>query len=108
MKSLEDLAKFPSENPNPVLRVTINKILYVNKAGELLLSVKEGDSIPKIIQSGLTEALNHNIFKTLEPRALNSGGHEPHPEAPSVHQPGCQISSTGWRDPHCVLPIHRL
>ncbi|MCK4382906.1 MAG: PAS domain-containing sensor histidine kinase, partial [Candidatus Lokiarchaeota archaeon] len=71
MKNLEDLAKIPSENPNPVLRVTINKILYVNKAGELLLSVKEGDSIPKIIQSGLTEALNHNIFKTLEVKINN-------------------------------------
>ena len=66
MKNLEDLAKFPSENPNPVLRVTKNKVLYVNKAGELLLSLKEGDKIPKLFQSELTEALNKSILKTLE------------------------------------------
>jgi len=66
MKKLEDLAKFPSENPNPVLRVTENKVLYVNKTGELLLSIKEGDKIPKLFQSELTEAFNKNILKTLE------------------------------------------
>ena len=66
MKSLEDLAKFPSENPNPVLRVTKNKVLYINKAGELLFSIKEGDKIPKLFQGELTEALNKSILKTLE------------------------------------------
>lgn len=66
MKNLEDLAKFPSENPNPVFRVTENKVLYVNKTGELLFSIKEGDKIPKLFQSELTEALNKNILKTKE------------------------------------------
>lgn len=66
MKSLEDLAKFLSENPNPVLRVTKNKVLYINKAGELLFSIKEGDKIPKLFQGELTEALNKSILKTLE------------------------------------------
>ena len=66
MKRLEDLAKFPSENPNPVLRVTKNKVLYINKAGELLFSIKEGDKIPKLFQGELTEALNKSILKTLE------------------------------------------
>ena len=66
MKNLEDAAQFPSENPNPVLRVTKNKVLYVNKAGERLFSIKEGDKIPKFFQSELTEALNANILKTFE------------------------------------------
>ncbi|MCJ7651183.1 MAG: PAS domain-containing protein, partial [Candidatus Lokiarchaeota archaeon] len=66
MKNLEDAAKFPSEKPNPVLRVTKNKVLYVNKAGERLFSIKEGDKIPKFFQSELTEALNANILKTFE------------------------------------------
>ena len=35
----ENLAKFPSENPNPVLRIAKDgKVLYSNKAGEQLLS----------------------------------------------------------------------
>ena len=66
MKNIEDLAKLPSENPNPVLRVTIDKVLYINQAGKLLLSIKEGDQIPELLQSGLTEAFNSNILKTLE------------------------------------------
>ena len=66
MKNLEDLAKFPSENPNPVLRVTKNKVLYVNKPGEVLFSLKEGDKIPELFQSKLIEALNKNILQTLE------------------------------------------
>ena len=66
MQNLEDLAKFPSENPNPVLRVTKNKVLYVNKAGEILFSIKEGEKVPILFQSELTEALNTNILKTFE------------------------------------------
>ena len=38
-KKREDLAKFPSENPNPVLRIAKDgEVLYSNQAGELLLS----------------------------------------------------------------------
>jgi len=66
MKNLEDLAKFPSENPNPVLRATKNEIRYINKVGESLLSLKEGDKIPKIFQNDISEALDKNILKTLE------------------------------------------
>jgi PAS domain S-box-containing protein len=38
------LSKFPSENPNPVLRIAKDgKVLYSNKAGELLLNKWESD-----------------------------------------------------------------
>jgi PAS domain S-box-containing protein len=72
MKNLEDLAKFPSENPNPVLRVTKNKVLYVNKPGGVLFSLKEGDKIPELFQSKLIEALNKNILQTLEVEINNN------------------------------------
>ena len=43
-KELEYLAKFPSENPNPVLRITQDgQVLYSNEAGKLLLCKWESD-----------------------------------------------------------------
>ncbi|MFC1782771.1 response regulator [Planctomycetota bacterium] len=50
-KEREDLARFPSENPNPVLRITKDgKVLYCNKAGEQLLSkwnAEVGKKVPE-------------------------------------------------------------
>ena len=47
----DDLAKFPSENPNPVLRIAKDgKVLYSNQAGELLLGKWEsgiGKTVPE-------------------------------------------------------------
>ena len=35
-KIITDLAKFPSENPNPVLRLNNEEVIYANKAGQIL------------------------------------------------------------------------
>lgn len=44
-KQIADIAKFPSENPNPVLRVTGDGIvLYANRAAENLFGIHDGDS----------------------------------------------------------------
>ena len=49
-EEIKSLAKFPSENPNPVLRITKDgKVLYSNDAGKLLLvkwSCKVGEAVP--------------------------------------------------------------
>ncbi len=49
-KEIQDLAKFPAENPNTVLRISKDgEVLYSNKAGELLLSKWEsgiGKTVP--------------------------------------------------------------
>ncbi len=50
-KELENLSKFPSENPNPVLRITKDgEVLYSNEAGKTLLAKWEtevGKTVPE-------------------------------------------------------------
>ena len=56
---LASLAKFPSENPNPVLRLGKDgSILYANQAGRVLFGEKDAaaaDSVPEVLRS-LAEA----------------------------------------------------
>jgi len=47
--NIADLAKFPSENPNPVLRVSKDKILYINEAMQDLLNIQVKDPLPEIL-----------------------------------------------------------
>ena len=68
-KEIKALSKFPSENPNPVLRISKEgSILYSNEASTSLLGVggrKEGQSIPKkwlkIIQNVLDKGIKQEI-----------------------------------------------
>ncbi len=59
-KDIQELAKFPSENPNPVLRITRDgEILYSNKAGELLLGAwgaAVGKTVPQKWRHLIVEA----------------------------------------------------
>ena len=65
-KQISNLAKFPSENPNPVLRVNKDKIIYINKAGRDLLGLTEGSKIPKILEEAIVKALDENTIEILE------------------------------------------
>ncbi len=56
---IHNLSKFPSENPNPVLRVDYKQVIYTNKAGNKLFNVLEGSMVPKM----LTESINYTISK---------------------------------------------
>lgn len=47
---LEDMASFPLENPNPVLRVNQSHIISANKSSQEIFNIKEGEPIPKILQ----------------------------------------------------------
>lgn len=71
MKNLEDLANFPSENPNPVLRVTKEKVLYANKAGEELFNTNEGSEVPAVLKESVIKTLNTKEVNTTE-IAINS------------------------------------
>ncbi len=57
---ISKLAKFPSENPNPVLRITKDgEVLYSNQAGELLLSKWKsgiGKTVPEKWRNLIAEA----------------------------------------------------
>jgi len=59
-KELESLARFPAENPNPVLRVRKDgEILYANEAGELLLDkwkTKVGETVTNRWRDLISEA----------------------------------------------------
>ncbi len=65
-KEISDLAKFPSENPNPVLRVNKQMILYINKAGRDLLNVTEGDKNPVLLQEAIIKAFDNNATQIIE------------------------------------------
>jgi PAS domain S-box-containing protein len=64
------LAKFPAENPHPVLRITKEgEILYSNEAGKLLLmhwNSKVGKTVPEKWRSLITEAFGSKKTKTEE------------------------------------------
>ena len=59
-EKITDLAKFPSENPHPILRLNKSKVIYVNKSGNYLLDVDEGDEIPNVIQQEVKKAFDSN------------------------------------------------
>lgn len=64
------LAKFPSENPNPVLRISReSEVLYSNKAGGLLLAnwkSKVGETIPERWRNLIASAFESEKGKTEE------------------------------------------
>ncbi|KKM16506.1 hypothetical protein LCGC14_1685160, partial [marine sediment metagenome] len=65
-KAIADLAKFPSENPNPVLRVTRESVIYTNKKGERLFNAKDGDKIPRLLEEEVYTALDMNTVNKVE------------------------------------------
>ncbi|MFW9940089.1 MAG: PAS domain S-box protein [Candidatus Thorarchaeota archaeon] len=65
-KQISDLAKFPSENPNPVLRVNREKIIYINKAGQDLFHLTEGGKIPNSLRDVIIKAFDENKMNILE------------------------------------------
>ncbi len=69
-ENAEDLAKFPSENPFPVLRITGNgNILYANDSANSLLNHWNktiGDAVPENWCSLITEALEADSNKVTE------------------------------------------
>ena len=65
-KDIINLAKFPSENPNPVLRATKEKVIYINEAGEKLFNIKEGEIIPLLMQDVVSDVFSVNEIKKLE------------------------------------------
>jgi PAS domain S-box-containing protein len=57
-EKIKNIAKFPSENPNPVFRVKNGHINYVNPAAKRKFNLEKGDAIPK----ELRELTNNSII----------------------------------------------
>ena len=64
-KQIEQLAKYPSENPSPVLRISsIGNIIYSNKASEILLnSIKnpQNSLVKKEILQKIQQSISQNV-----------------------------------------------
>ena len=62
-EKIADMARFPLENPNPVLRVSNKYILLANKASQELFLIGEGSMIPKVLQEHVNKSFseNHNL-----------------------------------------------
>ena len=70
-EKIVDLAKFPSENPNPVLRVSKDKIIYINEAGQDLLNIQTKDPLPEILFEEVNKALTSKSVTTIEVELIN-------------------------------------
>ena len=68
---IKSLAKFPSENPNPVLRVSKEKVIYTNTAGQLLFEIEEGDNLPILFKEIVFEIIDTNTIKTSEIKLID-------------------------------------
>ncbi len=73
-EQVQNLAKFPSENPNPVLRITKDgKLLYANDAGSSLLTewgCREGQTVPDYWCQAVSEAFTSGSQKSVETEHL--------------------------------------
>ena len=74
-KKIEDLSRFPSENPSPVFRVKKNGvILYANEACKSILDdwgCCEGEKVPNKIQRQVHKALISNNISEIEINSKN-------------------------------------
>ena len=55
-EKISDMAKFPFENPNPVLRLSKNFVLFANNSAQKLFNIDEGSRIPEVLKSSIKEA----------------------------------------------------
>ncbi|MBW8039948.1 MAG: PAS domain S-box protein [Planctomycetes bacterium] len=69
-EQIENLAKFPSENPNPVLRIAKNgTLLYANDAGRLLLAewnIEVGQLVPDTWCQTIAEVFASGSYRRVE------------------------------------------
>jgi PAS domain S-box-containing protein len=69
-KDIQDLSKFPSENPNPVLRIARDgTLLYVNEAGLTLLPqwhLEVGETSPPMLREAASQSLDDGSTRVLE------------------------------------------
>jgi signal transduction histidine kinase len=69
-KEIQNLARFPSENPNPILRIGRDgTLLYVNQAGLRLLpdeNLQVGQPVPPLMAEVALQSMNDGTLKRLD------------------------------------------
>ena len=60
------MAKFPSENPNFVLRVSEKRVLYTNDVSKNLFNIQKGSEIPDLLREYVKDSLSNNTERMIE------------------------------------------
>jgi signal transduction histidine kinase len=68
-EKIRNLAKFPSEDPNPVLRVNDKRVIYINLAGEKILNVKNDSKLPLLLKDDIKDVISSNQLSIVEKEA---------------------------------------
>ncbi len=65
-REIRELAKFPSENPSSVLRVSEKRVLYTNDVAKKLFNIQKGSIIPDLLQKYVKDALSNNTEQLID------------------------------------------
>jgi len=65
-EKISDMAKFPFENPNPVLRLSESYVLLANNTAQNLFDIGEGSRIPEVLKLSVKEAFSEKTNIELE------------------------------------------
>jgi len=65
-QKIVDLARFPAENPNPVLRISNNHITYINKIGKELFQIEKNNRIPNFLREMIDKSLDEEKIEEIE------------------------------------------
>ncbi len=57
-EKIADIARFPAENPNPVLRLSNKYVLLANKPSQDIFGIGEGSRIPEVLTKSVNEAFS--------------------------------------------------
>ena len=68
---IHNLSRFPSENPNPVLRVDNRRVIYTNRIGRELFNIDEDSPIPEFLEDTTKFVLENKEIQELELKANN-------------------------------------
>ena len=66
LEKIEDMAKFPLEDPNPVMRVSEKHVLLANKASQEIFYIGEGSKIPSNLVEEVKKAFSEQEIEEFE------------------------------------------
>ncbi|MFX0076795.1 MAG: PAS domain S-box protein, partial [Candidatus Hermodarchaeota archaeon] len=70
-EKITDMARFPLENPNPVLRVSKKYVLLANNSSQDLFGIGEGSRIPEILKKYTEDAFSKDKNIEMEVKIRN-------------------------------------
>jgi len=65
-EKITDMARFPLENPNPILRLSKKYVLLANNSSQNLFGIGEGSRIPEVLIIPVNEAFSKNKHIEIE------------------------------------------